>query len=63
AFGPQGQQLLELLVQSIRESLAVAIDHVFLVGMIILLLALLLTFLIPEIPLQRRGGRPVTVGH
>lgn len=63
AFGPQGQQLLELLLQVIRESLAVAIDHVFLAGMIILLLALLFTFLIPEIPLQRRGGRPPAVGH
>lgn len=63
AFGPQGQQLLELLLQIIRESLAVAIDHVFLAGMIILLLALLFTFLIPEIPLQRRGGRPPAVGH
>lgn len=63
AFGPQGQQLLELLLQAIRESLAVAIDHVFLAGMIILLLALLLTFIIPEIPLQRRGGRPPAVGH
>lgn len=63
AFGPQGQQLLELLFQAIRESLAVAINHVFLAATIIVLLALFLTFFIPEIPLQRRGGRPPAVGH
>ncbi len=61
ALGPQGQQLLQQLLASIQHSLAVAIDHVFLAGMIILLLALLFTFLIPEIPLRRRGGRTLAV--
>ncbi|MDW8058570.1 MAG: MDR family MFS transporter [Thermomicrobium sp.] len=63
AMGPQGQQLLQLLLGAIRESLAVAIDHVFLAGMIILLLALLLTIVIPEIPLRRHRPGGATIAH
>ncbi|MCS7050320.1 MAG: MFS transporter, partial [Thermomicrobium sp.] len=63
AFGPQGQQLLQLLLEAIRQALAVALDHVFLAGMIVLIGALLSTLLIPEIPLRRRGERTVAIGH
>jgi len=63
AFGPQGQQLLQALLGAIRESLATALDHVFLVGMVVLVFALLCTFLIPEIPLRRTNARPPAIGH
>jgi hypothetical protein len=63
AFGPQGQQLLQALLDAIRESLATALDQVFLVGTVVLLFALLCTFLIPEIPLRRTNARPPAIGH
>ncbi|WP_448575165.1 MDR family MFS transporter [Thermomicrobium sp.] len=61
AFGPRGQEMLQLLLTAVRESLASAIDTVFFVGMLILIGAFLLTLFIPEIPLRRRspGGAPL----
>jgi MFS family permease len=61
AFGPRGQEMLQLLLTAVRQSLASAIDTVFFVGMLILIGAFLLTFFIPEIPLRRRspGGAPL----
>jgi EmrB/QacA subfamily drug resistance transporter len=61
AFGPRGQEMLQLLLTAVRQSLASAIDTVFFAGMLILIGAFLLTFFIPEIPLRRRspGGAPL----
>ncbi|MCX2727559.1 MDR family MFS transporter [Thermomicrobium sp. 4228-Ro] len=58
AFGPQGQQLLDLVLSAVRMALATALDHVFLTGTIILAFALLCTMLIPEVPLRRSNARP-----
>jgi len=64
AFGPQGQQVLEMLLGAIRTALATALDHVFLAGTLIMALALLCTLLIPEVPLRRSNTRPpAALGH
>jgi len=64
AFGPQGQQVLEMLLGAIRTALATALDHVFLAGTFIMALALLCTLLIPEVPLRRSNTRPpAALGH
>ncbi len=63
-IGPQGEQLFELLLSAIRQSLAIALEHVFLAGTLILVVALVCTLLIPEIPLRRAPARsPASLAH
>lgn len=57
SLGPQGQQLFDVLLSAIRQSLAIALEHVFLAGTLILVVALVCTLLIPEIPLRRAPAR------
>ncbi|MBI4495278.1 MAG: MFS transporter [Chloroflexi bacterium] len=60
AFGPQGQELFRQLMEVVRASLATAITHVFLVGAGVMLLALVVTFFLPETPL-RKSYHPAAV--
>jgi EmrB/QacA subfamily drug resistance transporter len=53
AFGPQGQVIFQQLVAAIRVSLATAITQVFMVGFVIMLLALIVTLFLREIPLRK----------
>jgi ABC-type dipeptide/oligopeptide/nickel transport system permease subunit len=53
AFGPQGPMLFHQLIQAIRVSLATAITNVFFLGCITMLLGLLTTLFLREIPLRK----------
>ncbi|MGH2541780.1 MAG: MFS transporter, partial [Ardenticatenaceae bacterium] len=54
--GPQGAQLAEQLLSTLRASLASAIADVFLFGVIVLGIALVATLFLRERPLRGRGG-------
>ena len=60
SFGPQGQALFQQLMLTIRESLATAITDLYAVSTGIMLLALVSTFFLKEIPL-RKGHHPEPV--
>ncbi len=51
---PQGVELLEQLLLLLKQSLASAISQVFLVGLCFLLIALVISFFIREIPLRKQ---------
>ncbi|MCA1552833.1 MAG: MFS transporter [Chloroflexi bacterium] len=53
AFGPQGQQLFTQLMQAIRVSLASAIINLYWVGFGAMLVALVASFFLKEIPLRK----------
>ncbi len=53
ALGPQGQALSWQLVEAVRTSLASAITSIFVVGTVALILALVVTFFLQEIPLRK----------
>jgi len=57
SLGPQGQQLSQLLLSTIRASLATAITDVFRAGTGLMLLALLIALWLKEIPLRRSHVR------
>lgn len=63
ALGPQGQELLNQVLMGVRSALASALQDVFLAGMLVLLVALLCTLVIPEIPLRRRPSRPAALAE
>lgn len=52
-LGPAGQQLFAEVMSALRVSLSSAITELFAVGAVFMVLALLATALIPEIPLRR----------
>jgi hypothetical protein len=56
AFGPQGQVLFHQLMQALRVSLAGAITHIFVVTAGLMLLALITTLFLREIPLRRSNA-------
>ncbi|HEY9721998.1 MAG TPA: MDR family MFS transporter [Oscillatoriaceae cyanobacterium] len=56
ALGPQGVALANLFLGAVRTSLAAAVSDVFALGTGLLVLGLIATFFLPEIPL-RRGER------
>jgi EmrB/QacA subfamily drug resistance transporter len=58
ALGPRGQELFASLMAVVRASLATAITDVFAVGGVVMAVALLVTFFLPEIPLRGRSERP-----
>lgn len=58
ALGPAGVSLANLFLRAVRTSLAAAIGDVFMLGTVLLLLGLIATFFLPEIPL-RRGARRI----
>ncbi len=58
AYGPTGNALFGQLMATIRLSLAQAISDVFLVGTLLIVLGLIATLFLREIPL-RRGHEPV----
>ncbi|MDD5702342.1 MAG: MDR family MFS transporter [Dehalococcoidales bacterium] len=51
--GPQGQLVLEQMLQVLRQSLSLAISEVFFIGAIIMGLALIANFFLKEIPLRK----------
>jgi len=53
AFGPQGQQLFSQLMQAIRLSLATSIVEMYWVGFGAMVVALVTTFFLKEIPLRK----------
>ncbi len=53
-MGPQGAELARQVVLGLREALAFAISNVFVVSLVVLALAFVVTLLLKEIPLQRR---------
>lgn len=53
AFGAQGDQLFAALMQAIRLSLATAITNLFFVGMVAMIVALVITLFLREIPLRK----------
>ena len=65
-FGPQGQTLLGQIMLSLREALASAIAECFLIAMLVIIVALVVTIFIKEIPLRKQhqgptpGPKPVT---
>jgi len=56
AFGPQGLTLFHQLVEAIRVSLATALTQVFMVGFASMVLALIVTLFLREIPLRKSHG-------
>jgi EmrB/QacA subfamily drug resistance transporter len=59
SFGPAGPRHLEAFQQALREALALALHGVFLAGAVVVALALLAAFFIPEIPLRKSNrGAP-----
>lgn len=59
-LGPAGQQLFDQVMAALRVSLASAITELFAVGAVFMVLALLATAAIPEIPLRRVRREAVT---
>ncbi len=53
-MGPQGAELARQVVLGLREALAFAISNVFVVSLLVLALAFIVTLLLKEVPLQRR---------
>ncbi|MBI2861560.1 MAG: MFS transporter [Chloroflexi bacterium] len=53
ALGPQGQEMFRQLMQATRLSLADAISGLFFIGAIIMVLGLVATFFLREIPLRK----------
>jgi hypothetical protein len=54
--GPQGEELLQQLLQSLRMALSTAISEVFFIGFILMGLVLLANFFLKEIPLRKSHG-------
>lgn len=52
-FGPQGQTLLQQLLDAIRSALAIAIHDVFAAGTVVMALAIVVSLFLREIPLRR----------
>jgi EmrB/QacA subfamily drug resistance transporter len=64
AAGPQGQLLFDQFLGAMRASLSGAITTVFAVGCALMVLGLVATLFLPEIPLrQRRRASPVEVAN
>ncbi|HEX2915872.1 MAG TPA: MDR family MFS transporter [Chloroflexia bacterium] len=59
AFGPQGQELFNQLMTAIRQSLVTAITGLFWVAVISMVLALIVTLFLKEIPLRKTLHHPV----
>lgn len=59
AFGPQGQELFNQLMTAIRQSLVTAITGLFWVSVASMLLALVVTLFLKEIPLRKTLHHPV----
>jgi hypothetical protein len=55
-LGPQGQTLLSQILLALREALASAIAECFLIAMFIVIVALVVTLFLKEIPLRRHHG-------
>lgn len=53
AFGTQGQQLFNQFMADLQTSLAAAITSLFAVGVVAMLVALMVTLFLPEIPLRK----------
>jgi EmrB/QacA subfamily drug resistance transporter len=51
-IGQQGSALFQQVMQALRQSLDVAISHVFLYGLFVIVLAFIVNFFIKEIPLR-----------
>ena len=62
ASGPSGAALGERVVEAIRESLAGAIGDVFFLAAIFVVMAVVITAFIREVPLRKRGGPPASGG-
>ncbi|MCL5962449.1 MAG: MFS transporter [Chloroflexi bacterium] len=58
AFGPQGQQLFQQLMTAIHVSLSTAITSLFTVGVVVMVLALITTLFLREIPLRKTHHDP-----
>lgn len=58
ALGPNGAALFQQLMTAIRGSLATAIVNLFLVGAGVLVLGLIATVFLPEIPLRKGNYAP-----
>ena len=58
--GPQGATLLEQVMASLRSALSSAIADVFLISLFVIIIAIVATMFLREIPL--RGRRPAEVG-
>jgi hypothetical protein len=56
ALGPQGQVLFDQFLGALRASLAGATTDVFAVGFMLMVLGLIATLFLPEIPLRRRSA-------
>jgi hypothetical protein len=60
ALGPQGQALVQQLMDAMRSSLAGAITDIFLVGCACMVVGFVVTLFLPELPLRRSHGRART---
>ncbi len=68
ALGPPGQELFRQFLEAVRVSLASAISGLFVIGAIIMALALIATLFLREIPLQKSyhvpaAGKGAFAGH
>ncbi len=59
--GPQGARLGQEMVQALRASLATAISDVFLIALVGIVLAVVVTLFLKEIPLQGRRAAPTAM--
>lgn len=53
-LGPQGAVLFEQVLQSLRQAMASALSHVFLIALFIVILAFILNLFIKEVPLRKQ---------
>jgi EmrB/QacA subfamily drug resistance transporter len=56
-MGPDGLRMAEELVRALREALAMAISDVFVMGLVAVGVAFLVTLFLKEVPLRRSHGR------
>ena len=54
AFSQLGPQLLQQIVRALRQALSSAISEVFIIGLIIMCIALVASFFLREIPLLKQ---------
>ena len=53
-LGPQGATLFDQILQNLRQALSSALSEVFLIGLIVIAIAFVISFFVKEIPLRKQ---------
>ena len=61
AFGPQGQALYAQFVEALKDSLATGVTQIFVISAVVMVLGLISTLFLKEIPLRKGARRSPTV--